>query len=114
MRALLRKTQKVWKADPVMQGKVPKSSGNSGGGGGNGGSGGGNKEAGNMQGLQVKEPQDQGCALTGLALAADCGRRRVNAHLGMSVCMSTRHLKRVRPTRAVALECRGCLANQPG
>ena len=43
MRALLRRTQKVWKADPVMQGKVPqwvpKSSGNAGGGAGNGNGG---------------------------------------------------------------------------
>ena len=44
MRKLLRKTQKVWKADPVAKGKVPKSSGG-GGGGGNGGSGGGKKKS---------------------------------------------------------------------
>ena len=53
-------------------------------------------------------------ALTGLALAADCGERRVNAHLEMSVCMNTRPLDRVRLTAAVALERRGCLANQHG
>ena len=41
MRALLGRTQKVWKADLVMQGKVPKSSGNGGNSGGGGGSGGG-------------------------------------------------------------------------
>ena len=44
MRKLLRKTQKVWKADPVAKGKVPKSSGG-GGGGGNGGSGGVKKKS---------------------------------------------------------------------
>ena len=44
MRKLLRKTQKVWKADPVAKGKVPKSSGG-GGGGGNGGSGGGKRKS---------------------------------------------------------------------
>jgi hypothetical protein len=49
MRALLRKVQKVWKTDPVMQGKmpqwVPKSSGNAGGGAGNKNGGGSGKQA---------------------------------------------------------------------
>ena len=49
MRALLRKVQKVWKTDPVMQGKVPqwvpKSSGNAGGGVGNKNGGGSGKQA---------------------------------------------------------------------
>ena len=40
MRDLLRKTQKVWKADPVTQGKVPKNSGRNGGGGNGDGNGG--------------------------------------------------------------------------
>ena len=52
----------------------------------------------------------QRIALTVLALAADCGKRRVK----ISVCMSTRHRKRVRPTAVVARECRGCLTSQRG
>jgi hypothetical protein len=62
--ALLRKTQKVWKADPVMQGKVPKSSGNSGnsgGGGGNGGSGGGNKKQATCRVCRSKSHKTKDC-----------------------------------------------------
>ena len=44
MRALLRRTQKVWKADPVLQGKVPKNSGGGGSSGGSGGNSNGNKK----------------------------------------------------------------------
>ena len=44
--------------------------------------------------------------LTALALAADCGKRRVNAHLVMIVCTNTKPLKRVELTTAVALERR--------
>ena len=64
MRALLRKTQKVWKADPVLQGKVPKNSGNSGNsgsGGGHGGSGGGNKKQATCRVCKSKSHKTKEC-----------------------------------------------------
>ena len=64
MRALMRRTQKVWKADPVMQGKVPqwvpKSSGNAGGGAGNSNGGGSKKQAACRVCKSKTHMQDQG------------------------------------------------------